>query len=116
MSESGLYSDESENDDSENYDDDDDSSYDYTGEDNSSSDDEDDYEYSDQYSDDEKAPDYEPVVHKGEAGPQDWEAGSRGEESQLRTLESRRRPAVWDLVFVFSLSIAAIVVTCYYVF
>eukprot|EP00090_Calanus_glacialis_P012766 TRINITY_DN21390_c0_g1_i1.p1 TRINITY_DN21390_c0_g1~~TRINITY_DN21390_c0_g1_i1.p1 ORF type:complete len:117 (-),score=42.48 TRINITY_DN21390_c0_g1_i1:47-397(-) len=116
MSESGLYSDESENDDSENYDDDDDSSYDYTGEDNSNSDDEDDYEYSDQYSDDEKAPDYEPVVHKGEAGPQDWEAGSRGEESQLRTLESRRRPAVWDFVFVFSLSIAAIVVTCYYVF
>ena len=112
MSESGLYSEEESDSNSDNYheDEDGDSSYDYTGEDDSDNDD----DYSDQYTDSDAAP-------QGEAGSEYCEERQAGlyycegaGESQVRKVESKR-PAALDFVIVFTVSISAVMMAFYLV-
>ena len=110
MSESGLYSDDSESN-TEDFPDEDDDSYDYTGEEDSESDDE---NISDDYSDSDNAQIGETGLYQRRGSCSEhyyWE------ESQGRTQGEGgygRRRGVTAFIIVFTLSIIFAIVVCYY--
>ena len=120
MSESGLYSEESDSNDSLSYQDDNDSSYDYTGEEEDSDSDQESNDYNEynDYSDSETVLESKPL-HEGGDGWQNCERGEGGSEPSLmrkpQSLLLRRGPACMDLFFIFIVFITAIVVAYYYV-
>eukprot|EP00092_Neocalanus_flemingeri_P082022 GFUD01102577.1.p1 GENE.GFUD01102577.1~~GFUD01102577.1.p1 ORF type:complete len:115 (-),score=30.68 GFUD01102577.1:8-352(-) len=113
MSESGLYSEESESDDSLGYQDDKDTSYDYTGEDEDSDTDQEEDEFN-EYSESEEGLESEPLP-----GVEDgWQHCERGEERAQplpQVLVQSRGPAFWDMFFLGITFVTALIVGFYYI-
>ena len=101
MSESGLYSDDSDSNTDDFLDDEEDDSYDYTGEDDSNTDEDISEEVSDSREDD---------YH----GIESYGGHYYCQESQ-QTSHSSEEKYLKKFVLVFSLSIIAVVMACYYV-
>ena len=101
MSESGLYSDDSDSNTRDFLDDEEDDSYDYTGEDDSNTDDDISEEFSDSKED----------VYNG----MESYDGHYYYQGSQNTSDSREEKFLKKFVIVFTLSIIAVVMACYYV-